>query len=527
LTLETKKRRVVLEPSSADARVDFAEALLQAGDAEKRRLAEEQLEKALRLVPGHKNALVLLVSLLSADRRFARASELVQHCLEEGDSDPAIYDALAEVHILEDRLQDALLALLTAPPTLERTRSVLTLAEKAKLPWVLTHALRELARLGLAAGELDLARRRVAHVLSNHSAETPPLSRGVEFLIGRVKKAFRPFAAHAEFQALGVSIRAGDMRSAKRDFTLLPEPMRHGAAFLKGEILNALLEFAAAERVFERLEQHAELAARAHVRMAELCLHSGARAREAETHYRSAMKLDASRTDAHEGLGDLLLMQGERTLAIAAYESAIATEPGGPCAQKLADLRARRSAGEALGGIHALAYHRFGGALSRIEVVALEGSGELIFTGNIRPTSVEAAKVVWSHVRDHASALALTKAPKTHDVHIHYVDTEIEKDGPSAGLAIALAMVSALSGTPLRKDLAATGELTLTGMVRAIGGLHEKLGAAYLSGVQRVLIPRKNALDTQRLPALVRRNVEIVAVESLAEALLLAFEGAP
>jgi ATP-dependent Lon protease len=164
-----------------------------------------------------------------------------------------------------------------------------------------------------------------------------------------------------------------------------------------------------------------------------------------------------------------------------------------------------------------------------VEAVAVPGRGELIFSGNVGPTGQEAAKVAFSCLKARAEELGIQRQVLRHDLHLHFADTELAKDGPSSGLALLLAGLSALTQRPLRPALAATGEVTLHGAVKAVGGLHEKLVAACLAGVRTVLVPRKNLLDARALPPEVTSRVGLVFVDSLGEAVGSAFlpKGAP
>jgi ATP-dependent Lon protease len=225
------------------------------------------------------------------------------------------------------------------------------------------------------------------------------------------------------------------------------------------------------------------------------------------------------------GLGDAHWGCGRAEEAAAAWQRALGREPGGPAAARLALLRAQsRAPGEEtrpVGRIFALGWNATGGAVSPIEAVAVPGKGELIFSGNVRPTGQEAAKVAHSCLKARAEELGVRESVLHHDLHLHFADTELTKDGPSAGLALVLAGLSALTRRPLRP--AASGEVTLHGAVKAVGGLHEKLVAACLAGVKTVLLPRKNLLDARDLPPEVTSRLGLVYVDSLGEAVGAAF----
>ena len=181
----------------------------------------------------------------------------------------------------------------------------------------------------------------------------------------------------------------------------------------------------------------------------------------------------------------------------------------------------------AIGWIGALGWAPGAGCVSPVQAVAVAGEGRLSFSGNVGQVGRDAGEVAWTCVRAVASRLGLADALRGKDLHLHFVDTEIAKDGPSAGIALWLAGVSALSGRPLRGRLAATGELTLHGEVRPVGGLHEKLVAARLAGVARVVAPRANRRELAALPAEVTRAVELVQVDDVAGALEAALAADP
>jgi ATP-dependent Lon protease len=173
----------------------------------------------------------------------------------------------------------------------------------------------------------------------------------------------------------------------------------------------------------------------------------------------------------------------------------------------------------AVGQIGALGWTPHAGCVHPVQAVAVPGEGRLAFSGNVSQVGREAAEVAWTCVRSLAEPLGYGEAVRGKDLHLHYVDTEFNKDGPSAGIALWLVGASAVSGRPLRGGLAATGELTLQGQVRRIGGIHEKCTAAWLAGVTRLIAPRHNRPDIERLPATIRQALAVSYVEDAAEAL--------
>ncbi|RQO56437.1 endopeptidase La [Paucibacter sp. KBW04] len=181
-----------------------------------------------------------------------------------------------------------------------------------------------------------------------------------------------------------------------------------------------------------------------------------------------------------------------------------------------------------VGQVVGLAWTEVGGDLLTIEATAMPGKGNIIRTGSlgdVMKESVEAARTV---VRSRARRLGIKdELFEKRDVHVHVPDGATPKDGPSAGAAMTTAFVSALTGIPVRADVAMTGEITLRGEVTAIGGLKEKLLAAHRGGIKTVLIPEDNVKDLQDIPANVKDQLEIVPVRWIDRVLEVALESAP
>ena len=179
-----------------------------------------------------------------------------------------------------------------------------------------------------------------------------------------------------------------------------------------------------------------------------------------------------------------------------------------------------------VGIVTGLAWTEFGGDILTIEAIKMPGRGRMTVTGNLKEVMKESISAAASYVRARALAFGV-KPPvfeKT-DIHVHVPDGATPKDGPSAGVAMTVAMVSVLTGIPIRKDIAMTGEITLRGRVTAIGGLKEKLLAALRSGVKTVLIPQENEKDLAEVPDNVKAALEIVPVSTADEALKWALTG--
>lgn len=181
-----------------------------------------------------------------------------------------------------------------------------------------------------------------------------------------------------------------------------------------------------------------------------------------------------------------------------------------------------------VGQVVGLAWTEVGGDLLTIETATMPGKGNITRTGSlgdVMKESVEAARTV---VRSRARMLGIKdEAFEKRDIHIHVPDGATPKDGPSAGIAMATALVSALTGIPVRADVAMTGEITLRGEVTAIGGLKEKLLAALRGGIKTVLIPEENVKDLQEIPDNVKSGLEIVPVKWIDKVLDVALESKP
>jgi ATP-dependent Lon protease len=167
-------------------------------------------------------------------------------------------------------------------------------------------------------------------------------------------------------------------------------------------------------------------------------------------------------------------------------------------------------------------YTPMGGDIMFVEASPMRGKGELILTGQLGDVMKESARAAWTYARSHAAALHIPEEKFDLDVHIHVPAGAIPKDGPSAGITMATALISALSGREVRHDIAMTGEVTLRGRVLPIGGVKEKLLGALRAGIKRVIIPKQNEPDLDDLPAEARKRLEIFPVEELGEVLALA-----
>lgn len=181
---------------------------------------------------------------------------------------------------------------------------------------------------------------------------------------------------------------------------------------------------------------------------------------------------------------------------------------------------------EAAAGIcTGLAWTRVGGELLKVEVVACKGKGQLALTGQLGDVMKESAQAGYTYIRSRADELGLDKDfYETTDIHIHLPEGAIPKDGPSAGITMATAMISALTGRKVKKNLAMTGEITLSGRVLPVGGIKEKFLAAHRYGVKTIIMPAKNEQDLEELPANVRAKMHFIPVKHMDEVLKIALE---
>ena len=179
----------------------------------------------------------------------------------------------------------------------------------------------------------------------------------------------------------------------------------------------------------------------------------------------------------------------------------------------LPDMLATR---DEVGLVTGLAWTSVGGETLEVEVNVMDGSGKLELTGNLGDVMKESAHAALSYIRANAQKLGVAADfYKTKDIHVHFPEGAVPKDGPSAGITVATAMVSALTDTPVRRDVAMTGEISLRGRVMRIGGLKEKTMAALRHGISTVIIPEDNLRDLEEIDQMVRKSLNFVAARSI------------
>ncbi len=178
------------------------------------------------------------------------------------------------------------------------------------------------------------------------------------------------------------------------------------------------------------------------------------------------------------------------------------------------------SADDEVGVVNGLAYTQSGGALLKVEAASMPGSGKLELTGSLGDVMKESAHAALTYIRSHSGEWNIpTEFYKEKDLHVHFPEGAVPKDGPSAGVTVVTAIVSELSGKPVRNDVAMTGEVTLRGNVLPIGGLKEKTMAAYKAGVKTVLIPKDNEKDLEELDVTVRENLKFIPCSKVSDVL--------
>ena len=186
----------------------------------------------------------------------------------------------------------------------------------------------------------------------------------------------------------------------------------------------------------------------------------------------------------------------------------------------------RHNKGNKVGSVTGLAWTSTGGELLSVDVTIMNGAGKLNLTGQLGNVMKESAQAALSYLRSSAKRLGLNPDFfKGREIHIHLPEGAIPKDGPSAGVAMAMAMLSAVSGKAASNNVAMTGEITLTGSILAIGGLTEKLLAAKRNGIKTVLIPKENEIDLKEISDKVKSGLNIVTIEKAEQAIPYIFEG--
>lgn len=177
-----------------------------------------------------------------------------------------------------------------------------------------------------------------------------------------------------------------------------------------------------------------------------------------------------------------------------------------------------------IGVVNGLAYTELGGDILKIEAAVMEGTGKIELTGSLGDVMKESAYAAVTYIRSHAVELGIeANFYKNRDIHIHVPEGAVPKDGPSAGIAITIALISELTGNPIKRDIAMTGEITLRGRVLPIGGLKEKTMAAYKAGIKTVFIPAENVRDLNEIDNIARASLEFIPCKTAEDIISKAF----
>ncbi|MHA7633209.1 S16 family serine protease [Corallococcus sp. M7] len=488
--LSDLKRAVVLRPAEPSARLALAEALFQERDF---RGAAEHARKALALGGGGP-ARRLLCGALSRDGKRTEARTLLETAVREAPRDASLRVELVSF-LEEERPDDALVHALeateAAPGELEAWRAIIRLCERTNRPVEAMPALRRARLLApedpRLAESLLGARTALGLPASAAMLDAPPLEQAIQAL--KLPTA-RAALSEAKLDAAVEAFSRGSLAEVKRQLVIAPAATRTSAA-------AAMLR-------------------------AELLWVEGRPAAQVEEARRAVVDMPGAPGAAALRMGDLRLEAGALDEAREFYVRASANGESLVAIGREAEVahRRRQLARDVplIGRVGVLGWHPGGGHVSPLEAIAVPGRGVLRCSGHVGPEGQEAADVAFSVVRARAPALSLGTLTTRYDLHLHYTDTEVGKDGLSSGLALALAGLSAYTQRLLPARLAVTGELTLNGEVRRVGGVHEKLVAAYLEGMRVVLHPRRNLDDVAALPPEVSGRLRLIAVDSLDEA---------
>ena len=178
-----------------------------------------------------------------------------------------------------------------------------------------------------------------------------------------------------------------------------------------------------------------------------------------------------------------------------------------------------------IGLVNGLAWTSVGGETLEVEVNVMDGTGKLELTGNLGDVMKESAQAALSYIRTNADKYHIASDfYKTKDIHVHFPEGAVPKDGPSAGITVCTAMVSALTGLKVRSDVAMTGEISIRGRVLPIGGLKEKTMAALRHGIRTVIIPKENEKDLEEIDQTVRKALNFVSVSNIDSVLEIALD---
>ncbi|MBK8251574.1 MAG: tetratricopeptide repeat protein [Polyangiaceae bacterium] len=534
--LSEKKKRVVLHPDDAQARVDLGEALFLEKDYAG---AEKQLQRALALDPDHPNVRRLLAAVYKADERPVPAENILTEAVKRKPDDISAREDLASLLVELNRYDQAILhleeALKVEPSHVERRAKIIDLC--------ITHgiekrALRHLQEaLKMAPDNPEFLKRELdVRLMGGHLAGIlrTPLAAGKGALHARIKRALEtpPLVNATQQPALKqvvVFLREGDVHQAKKALLLSPAEAKSLPLFdmLRGETALLAGDVATAESAFSKARDKDPTLMLPWARLGELKLWQGHPA-EALVFLENAAKGSTPNGEVLEMWGDALYSTGKKREALEKYRQAMAIAPEVMLGAKIGDVERgdREQAGApAVGRIVGMGWHPTGGVVMPIQAEIVPGKGELHLTGQMVGTARESARLVHTLLKNRAAFYRIEKTVTSHDLHLHYA-SQGDKTGLSAGLAFAIAALSAYLQKPLPVALAATGAITLDGAVVDVAGLGEKLLAAYLFDVKTVIAPRKNLFAIRDLPSDIQDKLRVHFVDSLGEAVSVVWETA-
>ncbi len=530
LRVQELRREVALRPDSAALRFELGEALFADGDYGG---ALEEARRALAIDPGHDGARRLFARAGEMAGRLTDAARALEEHLRRRPDDVKARDDLVGLLLSMGRFDDALLhaeeAARAAPDDARRWLTIGDLYRQKGLYPQARQAIERAQKLTPGDPAVAEALRALYLDLGDEAAyERVAGERGRDHYLAQAKRSLAREEVRAAVAAAGLdeaaaALARGEGAACKRALVAADDAARASAAweYLRGELLLVEGDFDRADKSFRACVARDGAFGTAWNRLGDLA-QARDDLREAASLYKKAILFAPDDADAYEDLGDVYATLGEREPAAKMYRAAAEREPAGRAAGKLASLTAGPDEGAdapAVGRIGVLGWTPVGGAVSPLEAVAVVGKGELIFSGNVGPRGREAGLVALSCLKTRADELGIAPLVASHDLHLHFTDTEMGKDGSSAGLALVLAGVSAYTHRALRPRLAATGEITIHGEVKPVGGIHEKVVAAHLAGVRTVLLPRRNLREGRALAAELVSKVEIVYVGNVAEAI--------
>lgn len=517
--LDELKREVVLRPEDAAARYRLAEALFADGEFA---TAANQLEKAIKLDGADHNARRLLAKSYERAGRGPEALRTLEELARHAPDDVSTREELVELFLGQGRVDDALVhaeeAARLSPLDPKRHRTAADLYRMKRLLPQARTALERAQQLAPEDAAIAAELRELYLELGDDAASDRVAgARDRRYFLEQARAALDSPALQRHLGALAgaaEALRGGDTTAAKRALMTASDKASPAYDFVRGEIFLVDGDVERAEKAFRAVVERADDFPLVYNRLGDLLQHRG-ELRQAVGFYELALRHAPDDANAAEDLGDVLATLGERERAIELYRRF-----GVDGKLRSLEAAARTSEAEpAVGKIGVLGWTPSGGAVSPLEAVAVVGHGQLIFSGNVGQVGREAGMVAFSCLKYKARELAIDGLVASYDLHLHFTDTEIGKDGPSSGLALVLAGVSAFQQQPLRAGLSATGEITIHGEVKPVGGIHEKIVAAHLAGYRTVLLPRRNVKDARELPAEVASKMELIFVDSVSEAI--------